>query len=132
MIKKALKGLIALNLACFFAFLTLFSLADALYPNSLSCPDGEEIRDVFLFSVKEDREAGTGTVFALGALPVKEVSLHYYEETQLLCGGELFGVRLNTRGLLVTRLGEVDTDGGEVSPALQAGLSCRPIFAVSS
>lgn len=44
------------------------------------------------------------------------------QERTLVLGGELFGARMETRGILITSLGGVETANGFCSPAAEAGL----------
>ncbi|MBQ4036752.1 MAG: SpoIVB peptidase [Clostridia bacterium] len=133
MLKKSVKIAFILLVFQMFSYLALVGLGDLAYPDVLFCHQGEMPAERGIFSLAgEDAlpaSAGTGgvlrqnkTVLALGFLPVKTVQVQAYPKTEVVVGGELFGVRLRSRGLLVTALGEVETASGSRSPALEAGL----------
>jgi len=134
MIRKTAKGALGLVMVLYFLFLTLFGLGDFLYPDTISRLQGERVEEVFCFSFATDPDGASvlsqsggvrsqnQKVLAFGFLPIKEVRVNFYPKTELVCGGELFGVRLETEGLLVTSLGTVKTDEGEISPGEKAGI----------
>lgn len=129
--KTAKRGFLFLVLL-YFVFLTLLGLADYCYPDTQSRFSGDEIENLFCFSCTKTGEAGgagksaavvteTQTVRAFGVWPVKNVEVNYYSQKEVVLGGELFGIRLKTEGLLVSDIGKVESDAGAVSPALSAG-----------
>lgn len=60
----------------------------------------------------------------LGLLPVKSVNVKYIPEISLYPGGISVGVKLNTKGVLVVALSDIDTDNGKVtSPAAVSGIN---------
>ncbi len=134
MFKKIAKGSLSLITLLFFVFLTLLALGDYLYPDTINHWVGEEVPGVLCFSYVETDKAeetsdafamsqtNEGKILAFGFLPVKEVQVNSYEKTNVICGGELFGVRLQTKGLLVTGLGQVETADGALSPGETAGI----------
>ncbi len=65
---------------------------------------------------------GSGEIMLFGVIPVKEVSLHYTERPVVSLGGNPFGIRLYTDGLIVSRVTDVETTGGTASPAKDAGI----------
>lgn len=59
----------------------------------------------------------------LGLLPVKSVSVKSIPEISLYPGGISVGVKLNTKGVLVVALSDIDTENGKAtSPAAQSGI----------
>jgi len=133
MFKKIAKGSLSLITLLFFVFLTLLALGDYLYPDTINHWVGEEVPGVLCFSYVETDTAeetadacamsqtNEGKILAFGFLPVKEVQVNSYEKTNVICGGKLFGVRLQTQGLLVTGLGQVETADGALSPERPQG-----------
>ena len=122
MIKKTAKGLLSLAVIFYFLFLTLFGLSDYLYPDHILRPEGDPPEGVLCFSFEESENVESQKVLAFGFLPVKNVNVSFFSETEVLLGGELFGVRMQTDGLLVTALDQVETVGGVKKPAADAGL----------
>ena len=58
----------------------------------------------------------------LDAIPLKTVRVSVSEQLYLIPGGEPFGIKLFTEGVMVVGLGKVQTQQGNVSPAEQAGI----------
>ncbi|MBE6712753.1 MAG: SpoIVB peptidase [Ruminococcaceae bacterium] len=125
MIRKIAKASLSFVMILFFVFLNLVGLGDYLYPDTVSLFTGETPESVLCFSCESEENGAIpaqGQVLAFGVIPVKEVSLNYYEKTELLCGGDLFGLRMETRGLLVTGIDSIKTGDKSVSPGKDAGL----------
>ncbi len=133
MIRKIGKSTLGLVIALFFLFLSLFGLGDYLFPDAISRRAGDEVEGVFCFSFEQGEteplsaqtlqvQTKTHRLLAFGVLPIKTVDVSYYPSSQVVCGGELFGVRMSTKGLLVTGLGTVETASGAVSPGEGAGI----------
>ncbi len=133
MAKKIAKATLSFVMILYFVFLSLFALGDYIYPDISSLHTGETLSGKFCFSYEEDAlpacakaETGvfsrSGKIVAFGMVPIKSVRVNYYEKTKVECGGELFGIRLNTRGLLVTSVENVETEKGTVSPGKDAGI----------
>ncbi|MDF2678656.1 MAG: spoIVB, partial [Bacillota bacterium] len=60
----------------------------------------------------------------LGFLPVKSVSIRAVPEMSLYPGGFSIGVKLNTKGVLVVALSDIESEEGKIqSPAAQSGIA---------
>lgn len=67
----------------------------------------------------------TGTFTAslkVGKVPFKTIRLHVTQPRSICASGELIGLRLYNKGLIVTNLAPVSCGGKETSPAQNAGL----------
>ena len=64
----------------------------------------------------------------LFGVAVKRVSVYPHDELYVMPGGESVGVTMYTNGVLVVGLGNVDSVGGKVSPASQAGIRAGDII----
>ena len=106
----------------FASLILLVGIGDVLYPDVLSCYEGQRVEDKAVFCVVGTEKAGSGEVRLLGALSLKNVQIRYYEENALIPGGMAFGVKLNAKGLLVTGTEGFLSGGQTVEPAAQAGL----------
>lgn len=122
--KKTAKRLWQGAVTLFFLVLSLVALGDLVYPDRVSRFTGESVPSLLCFSLDEDAaEEGAeerGRVLAFGVLPVKEVKVETYEKTCLIPGGELFGVRMEIAGLMVSGVGKAE--GTNESPADDAGI----------
>lgn len=57
-----------------------------------------------------------------GVLPLKTVSLYYYEQIRLVPAGTPFGVLVDVAGVCVAEIHPFQSGGAEVSPAMDAGI----------
>ncbi|MBR3836784.1 MAG: SpoIVB peptidase [Clostridia bacterium] len=100
MIRKTAKGILSFLTVLYFVFLALMGVSDAA--TSLGKGDLSEAAARLCFSFGE--ECGASSV------------------SRVICGGELFGVRMHTRGLLVSTVAQVETEAGTLSPGEKAGI----------
>ena len=63
-----------------------------------------------------------------GVFPVKEVDVKLQERKNVILGGQHFGIRLYTNGLVVSETSPVDTDQGLSHPSEQAGIQSGDII----
>ncbi len=101
-----------------------------------------EFKNIFgisLFRLNYDNEKGvaSGTARAsqneaeielLNIIPVKTAEITNSKRKYVILGGELFGVKLYTDGVLVVDTDTVETENGNVNPAEQAGLKIGDII----
>ncbi len=121
MTRKIAKAVLSFVMILFLVFLNLFALGDFLYPDEASLFEGEKLESVLCFScesVTDEEEQ----VLAFGVIPIKQVSVNFYENKEVLCGGDLFGIRMETRGLLITGIDSVTSGEKSISPGKDAGL----------
>ena len=112
--------------------------ADLLMPDRLvmSSPDGN-VTDSPLpltLSYPEDRTMPASfdtcaqsrlldaRLMMLGFFPVKEVSVELTDRRNVIVGGQPFGIRLYTEGLVAASTAPVCTDEGSISPAESSGI----------
>ena len=121
MTRKIAKAVLSFVMILFLLFLNLFGIGDYLYPDNASLFEGEKLESVLCFSCKTatDQEE---RVLAFGIIPIKDVSVTFYENREVLCGGDLFGIRMESKGLLVTGVDSVESDGKSLFPGKDAGL----------
>lgn len=65
---------------------------------------------------------GEASVQFLGVFPVKSVSVRQAEDMQVVLGGDVFGMKMYTDGVLVVGMTAVDTQNGNRNPAKEAGI----------
>ena len=63
-----------------------------------------------------------------GILPIKNVNVEYIDEINLIPCGTAFGVKMETDGVVVVGVGDVDGENGLVSPAGNAGIKVGDII----
>lgn len=62
-------------------------------------------------------------------IPLKSVTVNVYDDDfSLYPGGQTFGIRMNTRGVVVVGIGEVESEGGRANPASEAGFHVSDVI----
>lgn len=64
----------------------------------------------------------TGSIKLLGVIPVKNTTVKKTQNKQVYLGGESFGIKLYTDGVIVVGTKDVIVDGGTCNPAKEAGI----------
>lgn len=129
------------------AYLTALSMltfavggaAAYLTPNELSVsPDSDISFCTFPVSVRYNDTAvaadaaadttATAELMLFGSVPVKQINVNFTDRPTVTIGGEPFGIRLYTDGLVVSQTSDVPTSAGNKNPANEAGISCGDII----
>lgn len=76
----------------------------------------------------EESSEGEATVNLLGVIPVKSTTIVNSKRQYVTLGGDIFGIKLFTRGVVVVDTDTVDTEAGTVNPAEKAGLKIGDII----
>lgn len=124
----------AVGAAALTLLLTGIAVAHTL-PNSFTVVEGQPL---LFANLAHLRLTGTGAMPAqarfraggsyqgelrlLGVIDVKSVQVNVSGETQVIPGGQVFGVKLYTSGVMVVGMSDVDTMNGPKNPAYEAGL----------
>ncbi len=131
------------SLTCFLSaasILTLSICTAAAYntPDNimLSTKNGSEsisgcnlvIGDIKTSENGSDQLTAAGSLRLFGIFPVKDVNVHYTERPVVTPGGQPFGIRLYTGGLIVSRISGVPCENGSKNPAEAAGIKCGDII----
>ena len=78
---------------------------------------------VFFFNVKNKKaESFEADVNVFGLFPVKRAKVNVQKREYVIAGGEVFGVKLYTKGVLIVGSDDIETENGKVNPAINAGL----------
>ncbi len=67
-------------------------------------------------------------VSALGLFPVKNITVNLTKRRYVAPGGDVFGIKLYTKGVIVVGIDSVTTSGGSLNPAASAGIKCGDII----
>ena len=79
--------------------------------------EGHSIKLSEPISFKMDEEGDAKVkVSVLGVIPLKTVSVHSTQYKEVVPGGKIIGVKINTNGVLVLGVGGLEIDGKMVSP----------------
>ena len=76
---------------------------------------------------------GRVTLSLFGAIPVKSVEVHEKTAPVLIAGGSPFGIKLVMEGVMVTEIGGIDSESGEiVYPAKNSGIEVGDIISLAN
>ncbi|MBQ8207515.1 MAG: SpoIVB peptidase [Clostridia bacterium] len=136
---KIIKISSVLLLSVFIIFALIMGCADYLVPSRQSYYEGQPLmRNAFVkvecdgsapaIATTEHVRTVNATAKLFGILPLKEVSVDYYDKFSLYVGGFPFGVKFFTEGIIVVNLADVSTDSGSINPAYDAGIRANDII----
>ncbi|MDR3645401.1 MAG: SpoIVB peptidase [Clostridia bacterium] len=67
-------------------------------------------------------------IMLFGIIPVKQVTVDVVNETYVIPGGEPFGIKLYTEGVMIVGMSDVDSPNGPDNPAYDAGVRVGDII----
>lgn len=67
-------------------------------------------------------------ITALKLFPVKDMTVNVSKRRYVSLGGDVFGIKLYTKGIIVVSVDSVTTRNGSVDPASAAGLKCGDLI----
>lgn len=113
------------------ALLLIITSLNVVIPNTVSVFSDQPVQaglDSYPFVIAADTTNDTTTAKLFGVIPIKKVKFETYRRTKLSPGGDAFGIKFFTDGLIVIGISDVKTTEGSVSPAKQAGISAGDII----
>lgn len=67
-------------------------------------------------------------IMALKVVPVKDIKVNVTKRRFVSPGGDVFGIKLYTKGIIVVSIDSVTTESGTADPAPAAGIKCGDII----
>lgn len=64
----------------------------------------------------------------LNIIPIKDVKITNSKRKYVILGGEVFGIKLYTNGVIVVGIDDIETENGAISPADTAGLKVGDVI----
>ena len=135
--KRIFKALSAvLLIVCIGVFSAVFYGRETL-PDEISITESESLYLGSLFSTDANLaiEAGAGVsgeyraqITALKVIPIKEITVNVTKRRYVGLGGDVFGIKLYTKGVIVVSIDSVTTASGSKDPGISAGLKCGDII----
>ncbi|MBQ8014950.1 MAG: SpoIVB peptidase, partial [Clostridia bacterium] len=135
--KQTFKALSAISfIVCIGVFSAVFYGSETL-PDEISITENESLYLGSMFSTDTDFaiEAGAGVsgeyraqITALKVIPIKEITVNVTKRRYVGIGGDIFGIKLYTKGVIVVSIDSVTTSSGSKDPAISAGLKCGDII----
>lgn len=134
MLLKRVKYISFTILALLTCLLSMLGAADLLVPKRQSYYIGDKPKCISIVTLSASDDSVSVSASSshiktekmnaklFGLLPLKEVSVDYYDKCTLCLGGFPFGVRFYTDGIVVVKLADIVTESGAINPAYKAGL----------
>ena len=137
MMKRFFKALsIAFLVPCISVF-SLIAYGSGNLPDEISITENETPDFGSVFSAESNFAVAAGTdsfreynshITALKVIPVKEIKINVTKRRYVGLGGDVFGIKLYTKGVIVVSIDSVTTPSGSKDPAVSAGLKCGDII----
>lgn len=135
--KRFFKALSAVFFAVCIAVFSAVIYGTETLPDEINVTESEKLNLGFVFSAEDELAlaAGTGAageyksqITALKVIPVKDITINVTKRRYVGVGGEVFGIKLYTKGVIVVSIDSVTTPSGSKDPAVTAGLKCGDII----
>lgn len=135
---KRLDAALAFVVAVIFTFL---AVGDFMLPSKINKIHAGDLTFSHIYSVNfserdtadvaintADNVEQQASIKLFGVIPVKEAAVNSVERSYVVPGGESFGIKLYTDGVIVVGIANVDSENGVVSPAKDAGLQVGDVI----
>ena len=136
---KIFDGMLALCMICVFTFIFL---GNAVLPDRINNVQNENINLLQIYSVHRtdsDNSAdvmlssgksvsNNATIKLFGVIPVKRTTVSAAKRQYVIPGGDSFGIKLYTDGVIVVGLNDVETKNGAKNPAEDAGIKVGDVI----
>lgn len=135
--KRFFKALSAVLLIPCISVFSVIAYGSENLPDEISITESEKPDFGKVFSAESDFAVAAGTesfseykshITALKVIPVKEIKINVTKRRYVGLGGDVFGIKLYTKGVIVVSIDSVTTPSGSKDPAVQAGLKCGDII----
>ena len=135
--KRFFKVLSAVFLIPCISLFSLVTYGNMNLPDEISITENETPDFGSVFSAESDYAVAAGTksfneyksqITALKVIPVKEIKINVTKRRYVGLGGDVFGIKLYTKGIIVVSIDSVTTSSGSKDPAVKAGLKCGDII----
>ncbi len=137
--KRFFKVLSSVLLFCSFLIYSAVIYGSCVLPDEISISDeespdfgyifytdrGEPVRSASTHGSKTEHKS---QIMALKVVPVKEIKINITKRRFVAPGGEVFGIKLYTKGVIVISTDSVITENGSKEPAISAGIKCGDII----
>ncbi len=137
--KRFIKALSAFMFVMCIPIFSAVIYGVAELPDEVSIGESEKV-NLGMFYTEEKREpvrsASTvwgkteydSKIMALKVVPVKDIKVNVTKRRFVSPGGDVFGIKLYTKGIIVVSIDSVTTENGTADPAVTAGIKCGDII----
>ena len=135
--KRFFKALSAVFLIPCISVFSLVAYGSENLPDEISITENESACFGSVFSAESDFAVAADTasfgeyranITALKIIPVKEIKINVTKRRYVGLGGDVFGIKLYTKGIIVVSIDSVTTPSGSKDPAVKAGLKCSDVI----
>ena len=135
--KQFFKALCAVSTALSVAIFSAVAYGTSALPDKIILTEGETLDLGTIYSSDDEPALAAGTgdsaeyktvINALKVIPVKNITINISKRRYVGIGGDIFGIKLYTKGVIVVSVDSVSTANGEKNPALEAGIKCGDII----
>ncbi len=95
------------------------------FGNVFFAEKGEKVKPALAGNSKTEYKS---QITALKIIPVKDIKINVTKRKYVALGGEVFGIKLYTKGVIVISIDSVTAKSGTADPAVTAGLKCGDII----
>ena len=130
--KRFFKALCAVSLAASVFIFSVVIYGSAVLPDSLelSLQESLDLGELYSADTADSVKVSSFTnadsyksqLTALGLVPVKEVTVNVAKRRYVGLGGDIFGIKLYTKGVIAVNIDSVATPSGNVSPCENADI----------
>ncbi len=130
--KHLFQALSLISFICCSVILMLISVGYSRIPNEISMKEYDTLSSNGTYMCQPIDISANATVSNSGGyetsvklfniFPIKSAKVNVSERKYVVLGGDVFGIRLYTKGVMVVKIDSVVTDSGNVSPGNKAGL----------
>ncbi|MCL2530538.1 MAG: SpoIVB peptidase [Oscillospiraceae bacterium] len=129
MMKKSLKRSAAFLAICSMVYLSFIGIGKHTLPQDYTAIHAQVATANAPFTAQISADPAQQVDFSLlGVFPVRSSNFSVVTRNYVIVGGDVFGIKLYTRGVLVARTDDVNTANGTVQPAHAAGLRSGDII----
>lgn len=136
--KKVFRALSVLSFICCSVVLMLISVGYSRIPNEISMKEYDTLTAGGTYMCQPINISANATLNSSDELetsvklfnifPIKSARVNMSDRKYVVLGGDIFGIRLYTKGVMIVKIDSVDTSQGKVSPGNKAGLKVGDII----
>ena len=136
--KKVFRALSVLSFICCSVVLMLISVGYSRIPNEISMKEYDTLTAGGTYMCQPINISANATVNSsdeyetsvklFNIFPIKSARVNMSNRKYVVLGGDIFGIRLYTKGVMIVKIDSVNTSQGKVSPGNKANLKVGDII----
>lgn len=136
--KNVFRTLSLISFICCSVILMLISVGYSRIPNEISMKEYDTLSaggtymcqpiDISANATINSSDEYETSVKLFNIFPIKSAKINVSDRKYVVLGGDIFGIRLYTKGVMIVKIDSVSTSQGEASPGNKAGLKVGDII----